>query len=335
MSNHDNLQYIQELGYGYWKSQVLFVAVEMGTFTLLGGDGKNCKTLSGELGTNPRSTEMLLNALVSLGFLKKVKGIFRNTPLSRRYLVKGTTHYQGDRIHHFHNLWDSWSKLGDAVKSGKPTAFENAKEEVDDRRLRDFLKSMHNIASIQAEEVCSKLQVKEYRNLLDLGGGMGTYTVRFAKENPVLNATVFDLPAVIRITDEYIMESGLTERIKTHGGNCLKDSFGRERFDAVFVSNLLHIYKPAENRKILKKCWYSLTKKGIVLVQEFALNSAKTRPTFSTLFGLNMLVGTLGGEMYSEGEIKEWLVVAGFKKIKKITLNQDSNLIIGYKMNSV
>lgn len=226
-------------------------------------------------------------------------------------------------------------KIGRRSEVGKPTAFDDVQEEVDEQRLRDFLKSMHNIGSIQVEEVCRKLKVNEYKNLLDLGGGMGTYAVRFAKENPDLRATVFDLPDVIKITDEYIRESGLTDRVETQGGNCLKHGFGRGRFDIVFVSNLLHMYKPVENRNILKKCWYSLTKKGIVVVQEFALNSTKTSPTFGTLFGLNMLVGTLGGAMYSEAEIKEWFVKVGFKKIKKITINRDSNLIIGYKMSSV
>ena len=335
MSDYDSLHYIHELGYGYWKSQVLFVAVEMGVFTQIGVGGKSCKDIARELGAHPRSTEMFLHVLVSLGFLKKVKGIFKNTPLSKRYLVKGEPLYQGDRIHHFHNLWEPWSKLGDAVRSGKPTAFEGVQEETDDHRLRDFLKSMHNMASIQVEGVWRKLQVKEYKNLLDLGGGLGTYAVRFAEGNRDLRATVFDLPDVIKITDEYIKESGLTERVTTQGGNCLKDGFGRERFDIIFVSNLLHIYKPAENRSILKKCWYSLMKKGIVVIQEFALNTAKTRPTFGTLFGLNMLVGTLGGAMYSEDEIKEWLIKVGFKKIKKIVINKDSHLIIGYKRNSV
>lgn len=51
---------------------------------------------------------------------------------------KGEPLYQGDRIHHFHNLWDPWSKLGDAVRSGKPTAFDDVQEEVDEQRLRDF-----------------------------------------------------------------------------------------------------------------------------------------------------------------------------------------------------
>jgi len=331
MKSYNEVQYIYELGYGYWKSQVLFVAVEMGIFTLIGDKDKSCKIVSKELGTNPRATEMILNTLVSLGFLKKVKGSFRNAPLSRRYLIKGIPLYQGDRVHHFHNLWEFWSRLDVAVRTGKPTAFENVKEDADDHRLRDFLKSMHNIGSIQAEEICRKLRIKEYQKLLDLGGGQGTYAVRFAMKNPEMTATVYDLPDVIKITRKFICESGLQGRVKTQAGNCLEDDFGRERFDIIFVSNLLHMYNPDENREILKKCWYSLMKKGIVVIQEFALNSVKTRPAFSTLFGLNMLLGTVGGAIYAGDEIEKWLQMIGFRKVKKMTLSLDSNLIIGHK----
>ncbi len=72
-------------------------------------------------------------------------------------------------------------------------------------------------------------------------------------------------------------------------------------------------------------------KKGIVVIQEFILNSSKTRPLFGTLFSLNMLIGTSRGSSYTEGDMKGWLKKFGFKKIKKIDLSLDSGLIVGYK----
>ncbi|MFQ5714161.1 MAG: methyltransferase [Candidatus Scalinduaceae bacterium] len=326
------LSSLNEISYSYWKAQVLFVAVEMDLFTLLEGKGKSCKAISKRLRANLRATEMILNALVSLGLLSKTKGVYKNTAISNRYLVKGNSLYQGDRIHHFHNLWDNWSGLGVAIKTGKPTAYENAQEDVDEHRLREFIKAMHNIGIVQAEEVCKRLDLKKCHKLLDLGGGQGTYAVRFVKENPKITAVVFDLHDVTKITKRYIRKSGMKERVMVQAGDCLKDGLGKELYDIVFVSNLLHIYKPVENQRILKKCWDSLEKKGIVVIQEFVLDSSKTRPLFGTLFSLNMLIGTSGGSSYSEKDMKGWLKKAGFKKIKKIDLSLDSGLIIGYKL---
>lgn len=329
--NNNDIQYLNEIGCGFWKSQVLFVAVEMGLFTLLKDRGESCKEISRKLKINSRATEMLLNALVSLKFLNKVGSIYKNTTMSSRYLVKGGPFYQGDRAHHFHNLWDCWSRLDEAIKTGKPTAYDDAKDEIDENRLREFISAMHNIGSVQVEEICEKLNIKKYNRLLDLGGGQGTYAVRFARENPEMRAVVFDLPDVVKLAGEYIGKSGQKRRVTTQGGDCLKDDFGKELYDIVFVSNLLHIYNPGENIKILKKCWKSIIKKGIVVIQEFALNPSKTQPLFSTLFSLNMLVGTRNGSSYTGTEMKEWLRKAGFRNIKKINLNLDSGLIIGCK----
>jgi cyclopropane fatty-acyl-phospholipid synthase-like methyltransferase len=202
---------------------------------------------------------------------------------------------------------------------------------VDERKLNEFIKAMHNIGIVQAEEVCKRLDLKKCHKLLDLGGGQGTYAVRFVKENPKLTAVVFDLPDVIKFTKRYIRKSGLKEGVMVQAGDCLKDGLGKELYDIVFVSNLLHIYKPVENQRILKKCWDSLKKKGIVVIQEFILNSSKTRPLFGTLFSLNMLIGTSGGSSYTERDMKGWLKKIGFKNLKKINLSLDSGLIVGYK----
>ncbi len=331
MNNYKDIQYLNELSYSYWKAQVLFVAIEMGLFTLLVGKGKSFKSVSKRLRVNLRATEMILNALVSLGLLRKIKGIYKNASISNQYLVRDKSLYQGDRIHHFHNLWNYWSRLKVAIKTGKPTAYDNAEEEVDERKLREFINAMHNIGVIQAEEIYRKLNLKKYRKLLDLGGGQGTYAIRFVKNNPGLRAVVFDLPDVIKISKRYIRKSGFKERVVTQAGDCLEDDIGKELYDIVFISNLLHIYNPDENQKILKKCWDSLKKKGIVVIQEFILDSSKTKPLFGTLFSLNMLIGTNGGSAYAEREMKEWLKKTGFHNVKKIKLSLDSGLIVGSK----
>ncbi|GAX59526.1 methyltransferase [Candidatus Scalindua japonica] len=330
--NSDDVQYLNDLSYGYWKSQVLFVAVELDLFTLIDRGGKGGKDIAAELRTDIRATEMLLNALVSLKLLKKNKQKYINTTISKRCLVKNSPFFQGDRICHFNNMCDYWSRLNTAVKTGKPTAFFNAKKNVDKKRLGVFIRAMHNIATIQADQIYKKVELGKYRKLLDLAGGQGTYAVRFAEKNKNLQAVVFDLPDVIKIARAYIKKSELTGKITTKAGNCLEDNFGKELYDIVLVSNLLHIYDVVENRTILKKCWDSLTKKGIVVIQEFILNPAKTTPLFSALFSLNMLMGTQNGSSYSAVEMKEWLKKAGFKNIKRIDLSMDSGLIIGYKL---
>jgi predicted nucleotide-binding protein (sugar kinase/HSP70/actin superfamily) len=42
-------------------------------------------------------------------------------------------------------------------------------------------------------------------------------------------------------------------------------------------------------------------------------------------------MGTYRGASYSAVEMRDWLKKAGFKNIKRVNLDMDSGLIIGYK----
>jgi len=49
------------------------------------------------------------------------------------------------------------------------------------------------------------------------------------------------------------------------------------------------------------------------------------RPLFPALFSLNMLLGTPGGQSYSEGQIAAMLTDAGVKDVKRIPLSAEEN----------
>ncbi|MFQ5861847.1 MAG: class I SAM-dependent methyltransferase [Candidatus Brocadiales bacterium] len=318
--------YIEELSWAYWKSQVIFAGVELGVFDLLARGAKSSIEAAQELGTDPRATEMLLNALVSLGLLKKMKRRYENNPITAQYLVKGTPLYQGARIHHMHNLLDRWARLQEAVRTGKSVVEDIG---TDPKRLEDFMGSMYNSGIMKARLIIKKFNLKRFKNLLDLGGGPGAYSIEFVRAYPGLTATVFDLSDNIKIAKRFIKEAGVKGRVLTKVGDCLEVSLGREAYDVVFVSNLLHIYAPKTNTDILKKCYEALEPGGKVVIHDFILDSSGTSPLFPVLFSLNMLLGTCEGSSYSKREIRGWLLEAGFKKPKTVRLNKDSALVIG------
>jgi hypothetical protein len=76
----------------FQESRVLLTAVELDIFTAV-GPGATGVQVSRKLGTNPRATETLLNALVALGALTKEDGVFFNTPDTARYPVAGSPDY--------------------------------------------------------------------------------------------------------------------------------------------------------------------------------------------------------------------------------------------------
>lgn len=323
--------YISDMSLGYWKSQILIVAVELKIFTLLHKKERSAIAIAGLIKRDKRATEMLLNALVGLEFLNKRGEFYKNKPISESFLIEGKPLYQGNRIRLSKNLWDNWTKLGRAIKTGGPVSFINACRKVDPKRRKVFISAMRDFAVLKSKQVAKRLDLSGRKLLLDLGGGPGSYAIEFVKSNPELNAVVFDLKGVTKIANEFISSAKLSKRIKTVSGECVKDSYGQDLYDVIFISNFLHMYDEKINIKIIKKCQKALKSKGIIVIHDFILDTSMTMPPFAAIFSLNMLIGTHGGRNYSGEEMMKWLKVIGFRGLRRISLDADTGMIIGYK----
>lgn len=322
--------YITDLSLGYWKSQTLMVGVEFGIFTLLYKKELTALKVSQLIKTDERATELLLNSLVGLEFLKKKKNLYINMPIANNFLVEERPLYQGNRIQLSKNLWANWTNLRKAIKNGKP-AFENAKRKAAPKRREVFISAMNDFATFKSKIVAEKIDLSGRQRLLDLGGGPGSYAIEFANANPDLNAVVFDMREVTKITKRYIKKAKMEKRVSTRVGECLSDGYGEDLYDVVFLSNLLHMYDEGVNMGVLEKCKKALKPNGLIIIHDFMLDASLTSSTFSALFSLNMLLGTHGGRNYSVKEYEVWLKKIGFTKCSKVELDEDSTLIKAVK----
>jgi predicted RNA-binding Zn ribbon-like protein len=72
---------IDELGRAFQKSRLLLTAVQLDVFTAVARSSGTSADIAGLMGTDPRATEMLLNALTAVGLLRKESGAFACTSL--------------------------------------------------------------------------------------------------------------------------------------------------------------------------------------------------------------------------------------------------------------
>lgn len=103
-------------------------------------------------------------------------------------------------------------------------------------------------------------------------------------------------------------------------GDYLKDPIPTGH-DAAWLSHILHAEGPGECVLILGKVAAALQKGGRIYVQEFILNDTMDSPLQPALFSLNMLTGTAAGQAYSEGQINEMLVEAGFRNLRRVPVS--------------
>jgi (2Fe-2S) ferredoxin/predicted O-methyltransferase YrrM len=310
---------------GFRESRVILTAIELDVFTAV-GKGASSTDVAKRLGSDPRATEMLLNALVALELLEKKEGSFTNSAVSARYLMEGSPDDSRAGLMHSVHLWGRWSTLTDCVREGTSVTRKQGLVR-DKNRTESFIAAMHKNATPRAAMVVRTVGTEGIKRMLDVGGGSGAYSIAFAQANPDLHAEVFDLADVTPIAQRHIDQTGISDRVKTRVGDLYTDEFGNG-YDLVLISAICHMNSPEENVDMLKKAFGALSSGGRVVIQDFILTPDKTVPVSAALFALNMLVGTRAGSSYSEPEYFDWLKQVGFKDAKLIRMPGPAALIV-------
>lgn len=269
---------------------------------------------AGEAGLDPDLTVKFLNALVATGFLKQVGSQYANSESAAIYLTEDSPFYQGNLIKLMdRTLSERWAKLGTSLKDG-PKQAERPTEHVFNKSfiLAMAEGAMRGGLHETLKCVTALPEFQSWRRLLDLGGGHGLYAIGFAQANPKLECTVFDFPAVLEVTREYLERYEMQDRVSLLGGDYVHDDFGGG-YDVVFASDCL--YKPEEELRIfLEKLKQSLNGDGMFISKHWLMDETRAAPETTVLWDL-MISITAGPSMYtfSDREYQAILSDAGFK----------------------
>ncbi len=308
---------VMELSSAYWNSKIIHAANHLDIFTRLKGRKATSGELALECHADERGVELLLIGCTALGLLNRKKGVYSNTPLSNSFLVKGSPRFQGGIVSMFEDWYTPWGELHQSVLTGKPAI--SKPHDQSEEALRNYIMGMHYRGVAQARLLTRTMDVRGKYQMLDVAGGPGTFTIFMCAKNKKLKGTVFDLPQTLRITRELIQQFGVQDRVSTREGNYLADSFPTGN-DVLLLSSMMNQEPPEIVRSIFKKSFNALESGGLLILQEQLLNADKTGPLLPALIGINQLIHTPGGRVYSVLEFSEWLQEIGFEKVKEVRM---------------
>jgi cyclopropane fatty-acyl-phospholipid synthase-like methyltransferase len=174
---------------------------------------------------------------------------------------------------------------------------------------------MHERAFGVARGVVGFLDLGEATDLLDVGGGPGTYSMLLARQYPALRATILDLPDVIRWTRDLVEEAGLTGRVVAAPGDATDGEYRQNAYGAVLFSGVLHQMAEATIRRMFAGAYRALRPGGVVLVSDVMLARDGNGPLFAALFSLQMLLTTNEGGVFRSNACEHWLADAGFASV--------------------
>ncbi len=323
---------VARLAGGYAEARAIQAAVELGVFDAI-ENSRTAARLAASLGCDPRATELLLDALASIGLLNKAGAAYFLNDASSTYLVKTSPKYLGGMIAFDASLWQAWGGLAQSVRSGKPARPADMYQHTPEETAR-FIGAMDSLVRARgdAEIVLEHLDLGGVGTMLDVGSGPATYPIEFCRRYAALKATIFDLPATLKVTDRFVRAAGMRDRISLVAGDYRKDSIP-EIYDLVFLSNIIHGEGDDENRRLMSKLYACLQPGGRIVIKDHILDESRARPAAGAVFALLMLLTTERGKCYSYADVSNWLSQAGFKNIREVPLPLPltSSLVIGTK----
>jgi hypothetical protein len=313
---------IFEIFRGNYATELLTAAVaHFHVFEQLGSGPVSFADLQNRLGLADRPCHVLVTALCAFGLLRSQAGLLEMTDLAREHLVPGSpfdvSGYIGlaadspgvreivERLRTNRPAGEKPEEKGAAFiyREGISSAME---EEASARHLTLALAGRaRNVAPIFAQ----RAKLDSSRQLLDVGGGSGIYSIACLEQYPHLRAIVWDRPEVLKVAEELAQAQGVAERLECRPGDMFRDPVP-DGADVILLSNVLHDWDVPECRALVKRCAVALPAGGRLLIHDVFLNDALDGPLPIALYSAALFTLT-EGRAYSALEYHTWLSEVG------------------------
>lgn len=216
-----------------------------------------------------------------------------------------------------------WDRIAEVVSSDQPIALHPDS-------LWDHLTYVASKGATVAPILWNTLQPKPGATLLDVGGGLGAYSVAFLNYHLSNNATLVDLPEVVRLLDE--TDVGSHPRFEASAADA-REFLPAEKYDVVLLANLLHLFGPADCRRIVQNAVSAAVPGGSVVIKDVLISPSRTGPPVGLYFALNMALYTEGGDVHSVPQLTAYMREAGLVNIHELEISElpDCVAVVGVR----
>lgn len=303
---------LMQLSTAYWDAQTLLTANRMRLFDLLAKGPMTAAEVASALATAPRYTLLFLRACVALGLLVEADNKFTNSGLSEQYLVAGKPTCLADAFRYSDDLYPTWGQLEQSLKEGAPQLRAESYLGDDEDRTRHFVYGMHNRALGIGRALVELVDLSGRTQMLDIGGGPGTYSALLTARFPSLQSRVLELPGVAAIAREILASMDASGQVSMLPGSYYDTPFP-EGNDVVLVSGVFHRESEANCRDLIARAAASLAPGGLLIVSDVFTTADGAEPPFAALFGLNMMLTAPDGGVHADAAVAAWMEAAGLQ----------------------
>lgn len=300
----------------YTLARVVMAATRLGIFEALGDQPRSAAEIAAACDTDPVATEKLLFALATTGYARQRQGGYVLTPRSRRWLRRDSPSSVADMVD---LQYDGWEMLAGAEEYVRRGTAADLHDTLSPERWAVYQRGMRAIAAALGPELQRRLPVPRHaRQMLDIGGSHGYYSVLACRRRPALRSTVLDLPQAVEHAAPLLAQDGLGDRVVHRAGDALADELGTEQYDFVLISQLVHHFTVEQNRDLVRRVARALRPGGVcAILEEFRPASARRARQLGGLLEFYFALTSRSGT-WSVEEIAGWEREAGLRPRRAI-----------------
>lgn len=293
----------------FWQSRALYVATKLGLADELGEGERSTADLARELSLHEDNLYRLMRMLASMGIFEEIKHrSFRNNRLSepmRRDSEQSVRdmilmHNSGVMAQPWMEALESGIRHGDVpfVRSHGDGLFEYMDKHPDFDAL--FARAMDEVESLTGRDYLQDFDWSGFDRLIDVGGSKGAKTLAILKQNPQLQALVFDRQQVVDAAEDYWRSQGeasLLGRVEFAGGDMFASiPPARSDRDLYLCMALFHGIGDEEAGRVLQNMHHAMAHhRATLLVVDTVADEVGIDPNVAAM-DMQMLNNTHGRE---------------------------------------
>jgi hypothetical protein len=313
----EDVHEISAITYGFMASKALFAALEFDVFTHIAQGAASTGALAQVTGIAKNRLITLLAALKSLGLVSEAGGRLINAPATSRYLVAGAPGDFRDYVRYVNGAfgYESFRHLDKALRGDRifpdKGFYEGLVYESGIGGER-FSSAQHTGSLGPARLMVKRVDLKDRRKLLDVGGGSGAYSIAFCAANPRLSATILDFPETVDTAKRYAREAGLADRVTNLAGNAIAVDWP-EGHDVILMSYVWSAVGEADIAILARRAVAALPPGGLLLVHDFMVDDAREGPRFAAWYLLGGMLDNPSAVCLTPGYVERILRDVGFR----------------------
>ena len=307
-------------------AKVLVIACELGVFDELSQGPLTLNALAERLQSNPQGLLLLLQLLVSAGYLRQSRGQYRNSHMAQRWLTCSSPVSIAPYVIHSPDIVAIWDHLPEVVRENNQVMRMPYEEDASNPETKEALArhyaGLASLAMALGGEIVRRVRLpKNVEQLLDVGGSHAAYSVLFCRKYPQLQATILDIQPGIEAGKRTVLQTSMSDRMSFLCANIVQDDFSYDltaTYDVALYFHIAHLLPPEMNASVLKKVAQTLKPGGtLVFVDQVTdqLHGSSLASLMVQFMALTMT--TVGGTCYPFSTVKNWLEQAGMGSVRR------------------